>query len=55
AIAKYDDEVERLKQAGVDYAVNLYAEAGSGFADDVWQETAALFSDVPDTDSVKAS
>ena len=55
AIAKYDDEVERLKQAGVDYAVNLYAEAGSGFADDVWQETAALFNDVPDTDSVKAS
>ncbi len=55
AIAKYDDEVERLKQAGVDYAVNLYAEAGSGFADDVWQETAALFNDVPDTGSVKAS
>ncbi|MCF6336558.1 MAG: cation:proton antiporter [Gammaproteobacteria bacterium] len=55
AIAKYDDEVERLKQAGVDYAVNLYAEAGSGFADDVWQETAVLFSDVPDTGSVKAS
>jgi predicted Kef-type K+ transport protein len=43
AIAKYDDEVERLKQAGVDYAVNLYAEAGSGFADDVWQETETLF------------
>ncbi len=55
AIAKYDDEVERLKQAGVDYAVNLYAEAGSGFADDVWQETAVLFNDVPDTGSVKAS
>jgi len=47
AIAKYDDEVERLKQAGVDYAVNLYAEAGSGFADDVWQETATLFSNEP--------
>jgi len=45
AIAKYDDEVEHLTRAGVDYAVNLYAEAGSGFADDVWQETAALFGD----------
>ncbi|HHI94109.1 MAG TPA: potassium transporter Kef [Gammaproteobacteria bacterium] len=49
AIAKYDDEVERLKHAGVDYAVNLYAEAGSGFADDVWQETASLFGDLPGT------
>jgi predicted Kef-type K+ transport protein len=43
AIAKYDDEVAHLKKAGVDYAVNLYAEAGSGFADDVWQESEMLF------------
>jgi len=53
AIAKYDDEVERLQQAGVDYAVNLYAEAGSGFADDVWQETASLFGDLPSAGSAK--
>ena len=38
AIARYPDEIERLKQAGVDFAVNLYAGAGAGFADDVWQE-----------------
>jgi len=55
AIAKYDDEVERLKQAGVDYAVNLYAEAGSGFADDVWQETAELFNNAPDKNSARMS
>jgi hypothetical protein len=35
AIAKYHDEVEALQEAGVDSAFNLYAEAGSGFADDV--------------------
>ncbi|NOX76795.1 MAG: hypothetical protein GXP17_09360, partial [Gammaproteobacteria bacterium] len=53
AIAKYDDEVEHLKRAGVDYAVNLYAEAGSGFADDIWQETETLFSaaDIAITDT----
>jgi predicted Kef-type K+ transport protein len=46
AIAKYDDEMEQLKKAGVDYAVNLYAEAGSGFADDIWQETEPLFATI---------
>jgi len=38
AIAKYTDEIETLKQAGVDAAYNLYAEAGSGFADHVCKE-----------------
>ena len=32
AIARFADEVEALKQAGVDVAFNMYAEAGSGFA-----------------------
>ncbi|WP_455234789.1 NAD-binding protein [Thiogranum longum] len=35
AIARYPDEVEQLRQAGVDAAFNLYAEAGAGFADHV--------------------
>lgn len=43
AIAKYSDEVVALQQADVDYAVNLYAEAGAGFADDVWAEVSHVF------------
>jgi len=39
AIAKYPDEIDSLKQAGVDYAFNLYTEAGTGFVNDVYQET----------------
>ncbi|TNF91913.1 MAG: potassium transporter Kef [Gammaproteobacteria bacterium] len=35
AIAKYADEITSLQEAGVDRAYNLYAEAGTGFADDV--------------------
>jgi len=35
AIAKYPDDIESLKQAGVDAVYNLYAEAGAGFADHV--------------------
>lgn len=35
AVAKYPDDVAALKQAGVDAAFNLYAEAGVGFADSV--------------------
>ena len=38
AIAKYPDEVAALRQAGVDRAYNLYAEAGAGFAEDVCDE-----------------
>ncbi len=34
AIARYADEVESLKQAGVDAAFNLYAKAGAGLAED---------------------
>jgi len=39
AIAKYPDEIDSLKQAGVDSAFNLYTEAGTGFANDTLQET----------------
>ncbi len=38
AVAKYADEVEELKRAGVDAAFNLYAEAGAGFAEHVCKE-----------------
>lgn len=33
AIAKYQDDIEALRQAGADSVFNLYAEAGVGFAD----------------------
>lgn len=35
ATARYADEVASLKKAGADHVFNLYAEAGSGFADHV--------------------
>lgn len=35
AIAKFQDEVELLKQEGIDSVFNLYEEAGGGFADGV--------------------
>jgi hypothetical protein len=38
AIAKYPDEVDSLKQAGADSAFNIYTEAGTGFANDAYQE-----------------
>ena len=38
AVAKYDDDMEQLRAAGVDSVFNLYAEAGSGFAEHVWQD-----------------
>jgi len=37
AAAKYDDEVEELKQAGAHVAYNIYAQAGFGFAEHVYQ------------------
>ena len=37
ATAKFDDEVEELKEAGVHAVFNLYAEAGYGFAEHVCQ------------------
>ncbi|MDH5764884.1 MAG: cation:proton antiporter [Gammaproteobacteria bacterium] len=36
--AKYDDQVEMLKQAGLDAAFNIYAEAGAGFANHVTEK-----------------
>ena len=38
ATAKYPDHVEALRQAGVEAAFNIYAEAGAGFADHVCAE-----------------
>jgi predicted Kef-type K+ transport protein len=38
ASAKFDDEVEALKKAGVHAVYNLYAESGSGFAEHVSRE-----------------
>ena len=38
AIAKYPDEIESLKQVGVDSVFNLYTEAGTGFANHAYQE-----------------
>ena len=37
SIAAFDDEVEHLKEAGVDMVFNLYAEAGAGFSDHICQ------------------
>jgi len=37
AAAKYDDEVEELKEAGAHAAYNIYAEAGFGFAEHICQ------------------
>ena len=38
AIAKYPDEIESLKQVGVDSVFNLYTEAGTGFANSAYHE-----------------
>ena len=38
AIAKYPDEIEPLKEAGVDSVFNIYTEAGTGFANHAYQE-----------------
>lgn len=38
ATAKYDDQLDELRAAGVDAAYNIYAEAGSGFADHVSEQ-----------------
>lgn len=41
ATAKYDEDITTLRQAGVDAAFNLYAEAGAGFAVSVCQDLLA--------------
>jgi len=35
ATAKYPDEAEELEKVGVEFAFNIYAEAGTGFANDL--------------------
>lgn len=44
ATAKYDDQTEELLQAGAHAAYNIYAEAGTGFAEHVRQQ---LKNDLP--------
>ena len=36
-ISRYNDEIEELKQAGVQCVFNLYAEAGVGYAEQTFQ------------------
>jgi len=38
SVAKFDDHVQELKAAGVQEVFNLYAEAGTGFAEHVWEQ-----------------
>jgi hypothetical protein len=42
AISRYDDEIEELKQAGVEVIFKLYSEAGAGYAEHVYQLFTAL-------------
>ena len=35
AIVEYDDQIEVLRKAGVDYVFNAYSEAGAGFSEHV--------------------
>lgn len=37
AVSRYEDERQRLQEAGVDEAYNYYAEAGTGFADHIYR------------------
>ena len=37
ALSRYEDEMEELKQAGVQVVFNLYAEAGAGYAEHVFR------------------
>jgi predicted Kef-type K+ transport protein len=37
ALSRYDDEIEELKAAGVHVVFNLYSEAGTGYAEHVYQ------------------
>ena len=42
AMAKYDDEADILREAGVDTAFNVYAEAGAGLGSHICRETEEL-------------
>jgi len=42
ATSKFQDEIERLKQHGVDIVFNVYSEAGAGFASHVASQTLPL-------------
>jgi hypothetical protein len=43
AAAFFDDEVEKLREAGVDVAFNVYGEAGSGLAAHAIEKLDALW------------
>lgn len=45
AVAKYEDEAQMLREAGVELVFNLYAEAGAGLAQHVCAGVAARASD----------
>ncbi len=38
SVAKFDDQAQALREAGVAEVFNLYAEAGTGFAEHVWEK-----------------
>jgi hypothetical protein len=37
ALSRYEDEIEELKELGVQVVFNLYSEAGVGYAEHVYQ------------------
>jgi glutathione-regulated potassium-efflux system ancillary protein KefC len=41
SVAKFDDQIGKLQEAGVSQVFNLYAEAGAGFAEHVWERLRA--------------
>ncbi len=47
-IALFTDEINHIKEAGVNFVVDLYAGASNGFADDVWHDLAPDFTGVWD-------
>ena len=47
AAAKYDDEVDELRQAGAQAAYNIYAQAGFGFAEHVYRSLEDATEDPP--------
>lgn len=42
AIARFPEDVVTLKEAGADYALDLFGEAGAGFADDVEKQLSSI-------------
>lgn len=55
AVAKFDDEVEKLHEAGVDVAFNLYEEAGAGLAAHIYDNLDEMKKSSPDYSWLKLS